>query len=1813
MRTCWIVLFAHAAALAAAPGRDSVPVFFIANQGQAPTAVRFMTKSPGITAWFLDDAVVLRVGGETVRLCFEGATRAVTLEGRQPLEGRANFLTRDAESRRLGVPLFGKVFYRNLYPGIDMVFGGGGRDLKSEFLVAPDADPSRIALRYTGAGKLRIEADGSLSIPMSGEPLREQAPLVYQERDGQRQLVESRFHLAPNGALGFALGEYDRSLPLVIDPVLSYSTLLGGAGANSATAIAVDSSGSAYVAGFTDSYNFPTMNASQNYNAGSNNVFVTKLNAAGNGLVYSTYIGGSGDDRAFGIAVDSSGNAYVTGSTTSANFPIRYALQSRLLGPHNAFVLKLSPAGNMMDYSTYLGGSGEDYGYGIAVDGSGNAYVVGDTTSVNFPATGFQRGFHGVQDAFVAKVSADGSHLAYSTYLGGSNTDHGASIAVDSSGAAYVTGSTYSVDFPTMDPFQPHIAGGEDAFIARLNASGTGLLFSTYLGGSNGTVSYPEAGQGIALDSQGNAYVVGVTSSVDFPLLNAEQASLDGWFDAFVTKVNSSGALMYSTYLGGSGETVGYAIAVDSTGSAYVTGYTYSTDLPVVAALQPTIGGDCDAFLGKLSPAGNSLAYLSYLGGNGSDNGSAIALDPTGAAYVAGWTLSTNFPLENPYQTVNAGNFGTFITKVTFAQLPGIGGVSPSSGSGASQTFAFQYTDSAGSTDLTSVSANFNTAVSTVSGCVVNFNRALNTLWLLTDAGVQPASGLTPGSGSQQNSQCTLNGAGSSVSASGNTLTLNLALTFLPAFAGAKNIYMQAVNPNGTAAWQLEGSWTVGAQVQTVSVTPGAGNGSSQTFTFLYTDTAGAANLTSVSALINSSLSTAAACSVTYSQAQNSLALLTDSGGQPVSTITPGSGSQMNSQCTLSGSGSSVSTTGTVLTLHLALTFQPAFGGNKSVYMQAVSPFGTAAWQAEGAWTVPTQVQVVSVTPSSGSGLSQTFSLQYSDSAGSTDITSASVLVNSSLSTAAACSVVYTRASNTLALLADSGALPGSTITPGSGTQVNSQCTLSGAGSSVTSSGTALTLNLALTFQSAFGGARNIYLQAVAPSGTVAWQQLGSWTVPATVQAVSVTPLTGSGTTQTFSFQFTDTAGATELTSVSALVSSALTAVGSCEVGYYRASNTLQLLTDSGGQPSSSLTPGSGNQQNSQCTLNGAGSSATTSGNTLTLNLALTFQTAYGGVKNVYMDAIDALGTSGWQQKGTWTVAVTLQAVSVTPASGSGATQTFSFQFSDSAGATDLTSVSVLVNSTLTTVGSCEVDYHQTSNTLSLLTDSGGQPSSSITPGSGSVQNSQCILNGAGSSVTTSGTTLTLNLALTFQTVYGGVKNVYMDAVDALGTSGWQQRGTWTVPVTVQAVSVTPASGSGITQTFSLQVSDTAGATDLTSVSLLVNSTLSAIAGCEVDYARAQNSLSLLTDSGGQPSGTLTPGSGSAQNSQCILNGAASTVSTSGNTLTLNLALTFQSAYSGAKNLYMEAVSPSGRAPWQQMGTWTVAASGQALSVSVTPVSGSGTSQTFMLQASDSSGATNLTSVSLLVNSTLSAIGGCEVDYDPALNTLSLLTDSGGQPSGTLTPGSGSAQNSQCILNAAASSVSTSGNTLTLNLALTFQAAFGGVRNVYMEAVSPSGKAPWQQMGTWTAPVTVQSVSVTPNSGTGSTQTFSLQFTDSAGATDLRSASIVFNFSLSAIGGCEVDYDLALNTLSLLTDSGGQPSGTLMPGSGSQQNSRCLLNGAGSSVSTSGNILTLNLSITFFTAFAGAKNIYTEAVSPAGTAPWQKMGVWSSN
>ncbi len=1391
-----IAFFAVSLAFAAPLRHGVVPLFFVENHGRAPSAVRFMAQGSGLTAYFEREAALFRMEDRTVRLEFIGAEPSVHIEGVGPLAAKANFLLGPEEDWRVGVPLYRGIAYRNLYPGIDMLYGGAGRNLKSEFVVAPGADPRRIRLRYTGARNLSIDETGALIISFGGRDLRENAPVLYQQRRGAHIAVEGRFSLASDGTVSFIVSDYDRSAPLIIDPTLSYSTLLGGSNSDSAMSLAVDSSGAAYIAGFTASSDFPTGNPEQNFNAGGNDVFIAKLDPSGAGLVYCTYIGGKADDRAYGIAVDSTGAAYVAGSTTSSNFPVRNPLQATIGGGKDAFVLKLNPAGNTLVFSTYLGGSASDIANDIAVDATG-VYIAGDTTSINFTATAYQKGIRGAQDAFVVKLSTDGTRRIYSTYLGGSGDDHGAAIALDASGDAYITGSTWSTDFPVAAASQSRLAGGQDAFVTKVSADGNSLLFSTFLGGTGGTVGYPEAGQGIAVDAQGNAYIAGVTSSADFPLLQALQSTKLGGTDAFVSKLSSAGSLVYSTYLGGTGIDAANAIAVDSTGSAYVAGQTFSSDLPVVNSLQATYAGDYDAFWAKLDPTGSTLSILSYLGGNGSDTATAIALDGSGGLYLAGWTMSTNFPVQNGYQSGNPGNYGAFVTRIAFGTVLTAVGVSPNSGTGSSQTFTFQFSDSSGASDLTTVSALINSSSSTANACSVTYNQAANSLALLTDSGTAPSGSITPGSGSQQNSQCVLNGSGSSASLSGNVLTLNLSLTFQAAFSGTKTIYLQAANASGSSGWQQGGSWTIPASgpPAAVSVSPSSGTGMSQTFTFVYTDPGGYAAIKSASIIVHNILSGTGACYISYRPPTGLLYLANDAATAWLTPAAPGSSTGLqNSECTIDTLNSSVSGSGNTLTLTLNLTFQSALSGARNVYMDVNDATADSGWQQRGTWTVATAAPpptTVSVTPGSGSGTSQTFTFVYSDPSGYASITAAQAIINNALVTTAACYVSYRPGSNLIYLATDAGNAWLSPVTIGTtGSLQNSQCTVDASKSSASGSGNTLTVNLAITFQSTFTGARNVYMEVYDNSGDSGWLQRGTWTVPSgsagAPAAVSVSPSSGNGTSQTFTFVFSDPNGYAALSGAQVLINNTLSASSGCYLLYSPATRALYLGNDAGSGWLPAMTPGTGTVvQNSQCSVDPAKSSATGSGNNLTLTVALTFQSTFTGARNIYMDAYDSAGDSGWQQRGTWTIPTSgaPTAVSVTPSSGSGSTQTFTFVFSDPNGYTAIRTAQMIVNSSLNGSWGCYLIYTRSTNTLNLTNDAATAWQTAVTVGqTGTLQNNQCIVNSASSSVSGSGNLLTLNVSLTFKPGFTGNKNIYMEVYDGTADSGWQQRGTWTTP-----------------------------------------------------------------------------------------------------------------------------------------------------------------------------------------------------------------------------------------------------------------------------------------------------------------------------------------------------------------------------------------------------------------------------------------------
>jgi hypothetical protein len=462
--------------------------------------------------------------------------------------------------------------------------------------------------------------------------------------------------------VSFQIGHYDTTRPLVIDPILTYSSFLGGSGDESGRDIVTDATGHIYVNGHTSSVDFPVGPGFQPLHGGGFDSFVTKLTPDGKSLVYSTYLGGGGDDLAGRLALDRDGNIYLTGDTTSTDFPTANALQASSAGGTDAFVTKLSADGSSLMYSTYLGGSGDDDGRGIAVDRTGHAYVTGRTGSIDFPThNAVQDSLRGGKDAFAAKVSPDGTAFIFSTYLGGAGSvETGYDVAVDAGANAYFIGRTDSSDFPTVNALQGNKGGGTDVFVVKLSGNGSTIAYSTYLGGT-----LDDHGRRIETDASGNAYITGATFSSDFPINNPVQPLNGGGDDAFVAKLNTDGsALVFSTFLGGGQNDQGFGITVNPRGTVFLTGSTASLDFPLVNALQTARRGSIDVFVARLNAMGSQLLYSTYLGGTGNDFGIAISADAFGNAYVTGATFSGDFPIVRAFQPLLKGPSDAFVVKI---------------------------------------------------------------------------------------------------------------------------------------------------------------------------------------------------------------------------------------------------------------------------------------------------------------------------------------------------------------------------------------------------------------------------------------------------------------------------------------------------------------------------------------------------------------------------------------------------------------------------------------------------------------------------------------------------------------------------------------------------------------------------------------------------------------------------------------------------------------------------------------------------------------------------------------------------------------------------------------------------------------------------------------------------------------------------------------------------------------------------------------------------------------------------------------------
>jgi uncharacterized repeat protein (TIGR01451 family) len=773
-------------------------------------------------ASILGSQVTVDTSRSVVSLKLKGANAKAAARGVDQLRERRNyFIGNDARKWRTDVPTFRAVRYDEIYPGISLTYYGNQEQLEYDFAVAAGADARMIRLEFNSGVRPKISEAGELVLRTAGGEVRQQKPVIYQEVDGHRQLIDGQYVLLDKREVGFEIGSYDRNKTLVIDPTLVYSTYLGGGGDDLGSSIAVDSNNNVYIAGTTSSVNFPLQNAAFGANAGLADIFVTKIDATAANIVYSTYVGGSGLDRGDGIAIDSGGNAYVVGrvDSSSINFPTTAGSFAPTYrgGDFDGVVLKLNAQGNSLVYSAFLGGEENDSTEGVVVDAAGSAYVTGGTKSIGFPTTGnsYQGNRGGDTDAFLTKINAAGSSLLYSTYLGGAGTDRGSGVAIDSNGNAYLAGFTGSGDFPTADAFQNDFGGGFDAFVAQIDTKLSGvnsLVFCSYLGGTADDKAY-----GIALDTAiNNFYVVGQTSSSNFPVLSPAQPASGGGFDAFIAKISVSGVKAYATYLGGSGDDRGTGIAVNSAGAAYVTGFTSSPNFPTVSPLQGSKGGGSDAFVAKLSAVGSAFLYSTYLGGNGNETSvstvtstNPIALDSSDNAYITGYTASNNFPTTpSPLQGANAGGASdAFVAKIsdsapvadfTLSATPSSQTVNPGSGT----TYTVTVTPVGGFTgnvalSVTGQSVDTNAAFNPPSVSITDSSSQTSVLTITTTGATPPGTyplTIVGVNGSLQHS------AGVSLIVPGAT-SANLSVTKTaspnPAIVGASLTYRIIVTNNG--------------------------------------------------------------------------------------------------------------------------------------------------------------------------------------------------------------------------------------------------------------------------------------------------------------------------------------------------------------------------------------------------------------------------------------------------------------------------------------------------------------------------------------------------------------------------------------------------------------------------------------------------------------------------------------------------------------------------------------------------------------------------------------------------------------------------------------------------------------------------------------------------------------------------------------------------------------------------------------------------------------------------------------------------------
>ena len=1363
----------------------------------------------------------------------------------EPLPGVVNIIRgNDTRAWKLGIPTYERVTWPSVYPGIDIVYYGRGQELEFDLLVKPGADPAAIRMKVRGAHKLALDRSGSLLLGDSAQGMRLGLPQIYQETKGKKTAIPGRFVIAGDDEVAFQVDHWDHTRELVIDPTITYSTLIGsGLGTNGAYGIAVDPAGGVVITGATSAaIDFPTTNAAQPVSGGFQDAFIVKINAAGTSKVYSTLLGGSGNDVSNAVAVDSSGAAWITGYTSSSNFPTVNPVEAQNKSGSLAFVAKFTATG-ALEFSTYLGGPSYADGQGIAVDSAGSAYAVGRAQG-GFPTTSgaFRAAAGVVADVYVAKYNRNGGVL-YSTVLGITPAGIGISVAIDSAGNAFVGGTSNFIFNAPAGGVQPTARSGTDAFIAKVNSSGSALLNFTFLGNTGA-----DSLSGIALDPTSNVFIAGTTSSTGMATPGAAQGALHGSTNGYLAKLNSTlSTLLYYTYLGGSRTDDLKALAVDSAGNAYVTGSTTSLDFPVVSPLLAAFPGNGNSLFMRsdagteLIPLDNSLSSpVADLSIN-SSSGSMVAATEKGIFRSVNrgvtWTQQSDVRLiignqfarnalkpgtiyafgccTTTYRSTDDGltwsdTGGDIPITVASAAQPDpldantlyVAGYGPpylakstdsgatfkaaASGLPAAQIFAmaatadgalFVIVDGFGIYKSTNQAASWvaannglgaltysppypSLAASGKAVYLVNSGRLSKT----ADGGAtwtgmsNSVNGLYRLAASSQNplklvALANFNAVlqsfdgGATFNSFGPTVpgALGFAWAIIDPYEGRHYFitttdlaaFVTKLNSSGTAfSWS---TYLGGGGAFTTSDTWGFG---------IAIDSAGNPNVTGLT--FDQTFPTTTFVPPRLTTSANPFVTRISAGGEYCSAL----------RVIPYASGSPV-----VSPLQTYTELQVAAPGDCYWNVASDQPWATSGTR----WSHGPDSVTIEVTPNP-TAAARTATIT---------IGSQSVTITQP---PASCS--YSVDQNTYLISAAGGSISVNLRAPdGCPWSVNNfHSTITLTNGSGSGTGT-IVLKIPASQST---GTQTYYLGVGAT-------QIKILQGPHIPVVTSISPVVATGPVRTLTAQFTDSSGASDFNVLNLLINTSLDGRQACYVAYVRATNTLYLVSDAGDGTYAGTVEltSSGSVGNGQCKIYGQGSSAVVSGNVLTLTLNMIFSDSFSGNRVVYLAARDSVSNTGWKTMGVYRSTTTLFSFpnpsGVSPSSGTTANPTLSVTYQDSSSTSNLQTAWMLINTALDGRSACYVAYYRPGNQVFLIPDNGdgSKAVSMVLDGSNStINNSQCTIAAAGSGVVLSGSQMTVNLNVAFNSAYfTGPKGIWT-AVSTLGgqVSPWQVLGNWQVP-----------------------------------------------------------------------------------------------------------------------------------------------------------------------------------------------------------------------------------------------------------------------------------------------------------------------------------------------------------------------------------------------------------------------------------------------